>query len=158
MNGTTSFIARGAQIASEKGIIVVVAAGNEGNQTWKYIVTPADNEKVYTIGGVDSTGNPSIFTSFGPNSAGKVKPDASARATSTYFAYNNGAYPGNGTSYATHNRVMKHDENLEVHLKNIEYRTSYVVSFFMVLLLMIDSSLISSSDYIDYVKRVVWSE
>ena len=101
MNGNTSFIARGAQIASEKGIIVVVAAGNEGNQTWKYIVTPADNEKVFTIGGVDSTGNPSVFTSFGPNSAGKVKPDASARATSTYFAYNNGAYPGNGTSYAT---------------------------------------------------------
>ena len=101
MNGNTSFIARAAQIASEKGIIVVVAAGNEGNQTWKYIITPADNEKVFTIGGVDSTGNPSIFTSFGPNSAGKVKPDASARATSTYFAYNNGAYPGNGTSYAT---------------------------------------------------------
>lgn len=101
MNGTTSFIARAAQIATEKGIIVVVAAGNEGNQTWKYIVTPADNEKVFTIGGVDSTGNPSIFTSFGPNSAGKVKPDASARGTSTYFAYNNGAYPGNGTSYAT---------------------------------------------------------
>lgn len=101
MNGSTSFIARAAQIATEKGIIVVVAAGNEGNQTWKYIVTPADNEKVFTIGGVDSTGNPSIFTSFGPNSAGKVKPDASARGTSTYFAYNNGAYPGNGTSYAT---------------------------------------------------------
>ena len=29
-----------AQIASEKGIIVVVVLGNEGNQTWKYILTP----------------------------------------------------------------------------------------------------------------------
>lgn len=47
---------------------------------------------------------------------------------------------GNGTSYALHNRVMKHDEDLEAHLKNIEFRASYVVSFFMVLLLMIDSS------------------
>lgn len=101
MNGNTSFIARAAQIASEKGIIVVVAAGNEGNQTWKYIITPADNEKVFTIGGVDSTGNPSVFTSFGPNSVGKVKPDASARGTSTYYTYNNASYSGNGTSYAT---------------------------------------------------------
>lgn len=101
MNGNTSFIARGAQIASEKGIIVVVAAGNEGNQTWKYIITPADNEKVFTIGAVDYLGNPSVFTSYGPNSVGKVKPDASARGTSTYYTYNNASYYGNGTSYAT---------------------------------------------------------
>ncbi len=101
MNGNTSFIARAAQIASEKGIIVVVAAGNEGNQTWKYIITPADNEKVFTIGAVDYLGNPSVFTSYGPNSVGKVKPDASARGTSTYYTYNNASYYGNGTSYAT---------------------------------------------------------
>ena len=101
MNGSTSFIARAAQIASEKGIIVVVAAGNEGNQTWKYISTPADNENVFTIGAVDYLGNPSVFTSYGPNSVGKVKPDASARGTSTYYTYNNASYYGNGTSYAT---------------------------------------------------------
>lgn len=101
MNGSKSFIARGAQIATEKGIIVMVAAGNEGNGAWYYIITPADNEKVFSIGGVTSTGSPSSFTSFGPNSLGKIKPDASARGTATYYAYNNGAFSGNGTSYAT---------------------------------------------------------
>ena len=49
MNGTKHLLQRGAQIVSEKGIIVVVAAGNEGNLTWKYIVTPADNEKVLLL-------------------------------------------------------------------------------------------------------------
>jgi len=101
MNGSKSFISRGAQIATEKGIIVMVAAGNEGNGVWHYILTPADNEKVFTIGGVDIAGNPSVFTSFGPNSLGKIKPDASARGTTTYYAYNNSSFYGNGTSYAT---------------------------------------------------------
>lgn len=101
MTGTKSFIARGAQIATEKGIIVLIAAGNEGNNSWKYITTPADNEKVFTIGAVDALGKPSFFTSYGPNAEGKIKPDASSRGTSTYYAYNNGWYYGNGTSYAT---------------------------------------------------------
>ncbi len=101
MNGKTSFIARGAQIAAEKGIFVLAAAGNEGVNTWKYIVSPGDNEKVFTIGGVDSLGNPSYFSSYGPNSEGKIKPDASARGTATYYTYNNSAYFGDGTSYAT---------------------------------------------------------
>lgn len=101
MNGSKSFITRGAQIAAEKGIFVLAAAGNEGNQAWKYILTPADNEKVFTIGGVDSAGNPSTFTSFGPNFLGKIKPDAVARATNTYYTYGNISSFGNGTSYAT---------------------------------------------------------
>ena len=42
-----------------------------------------------------------MFTSFGPNSNNSIKPDASARGTSTYYTYNNSSYFGNGTSYAT---------------------------------------------------------
>ncbi len=100
MNGTTSFIARGAQIAAEKGIFVVSAAGNSGAQSWHYIGTPADNPKVFTIGSVDSSGNPSSFSSFGPNAAGVVKPDASARGTATATVFNSSTASANGTSLA----------------------------------------------------------
>ena len=101
MTGEKSFVARGLQVATEKGIFTLVSAGNEGSIAWKYITTPADNAKVFTIGAVTSTGSSSAFSSFGPNALGVVKPDAAARGTKTYFGYGNGAYSGDGTSYAT---------------------------------------------------------
>lgn len=101
MDGQTSFIARTAQIATEKGIFVLNAAGNEGQNAWKYIITPADNPKVFTIGAVTSTNTSSGFSSYGPNAAGVVKPDASARGTGTAMAYNNNATTSSGTSFAT---------------------------------------------------------
>lgn len=101
MNGTTSFIARTAQISVEKGIFVLAAAGNEALTDWHYIITPADNEKVFTVGGVNSVGVSSSFSSFGPNSVGVIKPDASARGTNTAMAYNNSATTSSGTSFAT---------------------------------------------------------
>lgn len=101
MNGTTSFIARAAQIATEKGIFVLAAAGNEAQKPWHYIITPADNAKVFTVGAVTSTGSSSTFSSFGPNAVGVIKPDGSARGTSTYMGYNNSVTSSNGTSFAT---------------------------------------------------------
>lgn len=101
MTGQKSFVARAAQIASEKGIFVLAAAGNEATANWHYIVTPADNEKVFSIGAVTSTGSSSSFSSYGPNANGMIKPDASARGSGTFFAYNNSSYSGSGTSYAT---------------------------------------------------------
>ena len=101
MNGTTSFIARTAQIAAEKGIFVLFAAGNEAQNSWHYIITPSDNEKVFTIGGVTASGASSSFSSYGPNSVGVIKPDVSARGTNTAMGYNNGATTNSGTSFAT---------------------------------------------------------
>lgn len=101
MTGTSSFIARTAQIATEKGIFVLAAAGNEAQKPWHYIITPADNQKVFTVGAVTSSGSSSSFSSFGPNAVGHIKPDASARGTSTYMGYNNSVTTSNGTSFAT---------------------------------------------------------
>lgn len=101
MNGTTSFIARGAEIAVNKGIFVLIAAGNSGEQTWHYIGTPADNPKAFSIGSVDGTGASSGFSSYGPNSAGVVKPDASARGTASATVNGNALTSVTGTSIAT---------------------------------------------------------
>ena len=101
MTGTKSFVSRGAQIATEKGIIVMVAAGNEGNKEWHHILTPADNEKVFSLGAVTNSGESSTFSSFGPNYLGLIKPDASARGTSTATVFNNSITSASGTSLST---------------------------------------------------------
>ncbi|MXS69790.1 S8 family serine peptidase [Flavobacteriaceae bacterium W22] len=101
LNGSTSFIARGSEIAVNKGIFVLFAAGNSGQNSWHYLTTPADNTKVFTIGAVDSAGNSSGFSSYGPNSLGAVKPDASARGTNTVTVNNNSVTTSTGTSLST---------------------------------------------------------
>lgn len=101
MNGSTSFIARGAGIATEKGIFVLAATGNSGQQPWHYLLTPADNAKVFSIGAVDAAGNSSDFSSYGPNSLGIIKPDGSTQGTSTTTVYDGSTLIVNGTSIAT---------------------------------------------------------
>ncbi|MCJ8154618.1 S8 family peptidase [Chryseobacterium sp. SSA4.19] len=101
LNGTTSFIARGAEIAADKGIFTLFAAGNSGAQPWHYILTPADNAKVFSVGAVNSTGTSSDFSSYGPNASGVVKPDASTRGSITTSVDNNSTVLVNGTSIAT---------------------------------------------------------
>jgi len=58
----------------------------------------------------------------------------------------------NGTQFVVQNIISARDKYLATHLNNINYRTAYVSSFFLVLLLMVDSSLISSTDYLDHVE------
>lgn len=101
MTGSRSFVARGAQIAAEKGIIVMSANGNAGMDEWFYLLTPADNAKVFSVGAVQGDGQSSWFSSFGPNALGVVKPDASARGTDTALVFNNGVTSASGTSLST---------------------------------------------------------
>ncbi|WP_350262721.1 S8 family serine peptidase (plasmid) [Pantoea sp. BJ2] len=105
MDGKTSFIARGAQIASDKGIIVVNGAGNDGEDDWHYIGTPADNEGVFTIGGVDCLEHVFKSSSYGPNSSGVPKPDVSAKASFVFGSQNypkiNVGHNNFGTSFST---------------------------------------------------------
>jgi len=102
MNGKVSRASRAANLASTKGIIVLVAAGNEGNSDWHYISSPADADGIISVGAVTSTGIPSYFSSFGPSSDGRVKPEVCATGSSSAVISSAGipSY-GNGTSFAT---------------------------------------------------------
>lgn len=104
MNGRTTMMSVGAAIAAAKGMILIIAAGNEGNKPWHYITTPGDAVNVLTVGAVDISGNPAPFSSWGPTSDGRIKPDVSSVGWGTYLQKANGTFAkGNGTSYATPN-------------------------------------------------------
>lgn len=78
MNGKTSFMSIAAGIAADKGMLLVVSAGNEGNKTWKKITVPADAENVLTVGSMNKDSIISTFSSVGPTADGRVKPDVIA--------------------------------------------------------------------------------
>lgn len=55
----------------------------------------------------------------------------------------------NGWQFTAHNLIHPWDKNLDAHLKNICIRTSYITTFFLVLITMVDATFISSSDMVD---------
>ena len=102
LNGKTSYISISARKATEKGIVVVNSAGNEGKSSWRKIGTPADVPEVLTVGAVSLEGKIGSFSSQGYNADGVVKPDISACGVLASVASPNGGYyQGYGTSYAT---------------------------------------------------------
>ncbi|HEV8082508.1 MAG TPA: S8 family serine peptidase [Chitinophagaceae bacterium] len=104
MDGNTTIVARAADLAAKKGMIVVVAAGNEGTNSWHYIISPADADSVVTVGAVNSSGVPANFSSYGPSSDGQVKPTAASVGVATALSSTGGTIgAGNGTSFATPN-------------------------------------------------------
>lgn len=78
MNGETAVISRGAAMAAEKGILVVNSAGNEGNGRWKTLTAPADAKGILSVGSVNSNMEKSSFSSVGPTSDGRIKPELAA--------------------------------------------------------------------------------
>ena len=104
MNGKTTIIAKANTLAARKGIISVVAAGNDGNNSWHYIGTPADADSIVTVGAVNSSGVVASFSSYGPSSDGRVKPTVASVGQGAAFI-TTASQPafGNGTSFATPN-------------------------------------------------------
>jgi subtilisin family serine protease len=98
IDGKTTPIALAAGMAAQKGMLVVVSAGNEATTDWKYIITPADAHGCIAVGAVKETGKLAAFSSIGPTADGRIKPDVVAVGENTVVQATSGEI---GTSDGT---------------------------------------------------------
>jgi hypothetical protein len=102
MTGRITVAAKGGAFAHRKGLLIFAAMGNDGNNSWKYLSTPADLDSIISVGAVTSAGVVGSFSSYGPSFDGRIKPEASAPGVNVYVQNSGGTIgTGNGTSYAT---------------------------------------------------------
>lgn len=102
LNGLVSRASQAAAIAAGKGMIVCNSAGNEGSGKWRYLGAPADARDILTVGAVDSKGKIASFSSHGPASDGRVKPDVCAVGSGCYVSSPGGfIHMSFGTSFSS---------------------------------------------------------
>ena len=83
LDGRTALTTIAAEIAVSRGIVVVAAAGNEGDKPWRYVTVPADGPNVIAVGAVELAQEViAPFSSRGPTADGRIKPDVVAPGTS----------------------------------------------------------------------------
>lgn len=104
MNGKTTIVTRAAELAFQRGVVTITAAGNEGMVKWHYITAPADGFNTMAVGAVDDQNLIAGFSSRGPTYDGRIKPDIVAMGVDVFGAstsgLNNFTY-ASGTSAAT---------------------------------------------------------
>jgi subtilisin family serine protease len=103
LDGKTALISRAASMASKKGILLFVSAGNDRDKTWQKISFPADAENVITVGSVDSEKEIAYFSSLGYTEDKRIKPDLLAKGINVSVVYPSGNVFSfvNGTSFST---------------------------------------------------------
>ncbi len=103
MDGNTTPITIGADMAASKGLIVCNSAGNSGGSSWQYIGAPADGDSVFTVGAVDASGNYASFSSTGPTYDGRIKPNvvAQGQGSTIIDPWSGQVSSGSGTSFSS---------------------------------------------------------
>ena len=101
LNGDVGVTTLAADSAAARGTLVVVAMGNSGPSTGS-LGTPADAKGIVSVGAVDSSRAVAVFSSRGPTSDGRIKPEVVAPGVAVFVAVApaSGAFES-GTSFAT---------------------------------------------------------
>lgn len=90
LDGDTAISTRAADLAAERGVVVVNSAGNSGfDATRNTLGAPADGHGVIAVGAVDSAGARASFSSVGPTADGRIKPDVAAQGQTVVAAGSN---------------------------------------------------------------------
>jgi subtilisin family serine protease len=96
MNGKTTIVSKAAEQAALNGVLVVNSMGNDGPD-FGTISAPADAADVVAVGAVDASENIAFFSSRGPTSDGRTKPDCVALGLDAAVPQIYG--PGSDTGY-----------------------------------------------------------
>ncbi len=79
LDGATAASTVAAEMAAARGVCVITSAGGtRGNETWPYVLAPADGRRVIAVGSCDANGQITYFSSQGPTYDGRIKPDVLA--------------------------------------------------------------------------------
>jgi len=98
----TDPVSQAVNLAVERGLVVVVAAGNEGGWGPCTISSPGVAEKVITVGASDKADILADFSSLGPTMDLRIKPDILAPGVDITSSVPGGGYESHsGTSMAT---------------------------------------------------------
>jgi len=104
MDGT-SYVAKAAQKAVEKGILICNSAGNEGDdKRWMTIITPSDAENVLCVGGIEADLKDYShidFSSYGPTADKRRKPNVCAFGLAQVANPSGGFTSAYGTSFSS---------------------------------------------------------
>lgn len=88
-----SYVAKAANMAARKGILVCNSAGNEGDdRRWRTIITPADADSVLCVAGIEDrldVYRHIKFSSYGPGADGRRKPNVCAFGHAYTAKHNN---------------------------------------------------------------------
>ncbi len=97
----TSALSEASDSAVSKGVVVVAAAGNDGPASGT-ITSPGDAREVITVGAIDDYDSVPSWSSRGPTTDGRTKPDVVAPGVSiTSTALDGGFTTKSGTSMST---------------------------------------------------------
>jgi serine protease AprX len=102
MNGHTAICTQAVDSAVKRGVLVVTAMGNGGDKPYPYVQAPGDADSILACGALDVNDSIAGFSSRGPTSDGRMKPDICAPGVEVWVQNHDGSFSGGtGTSYAT---------------------------------------------------------